>query len=269
MSHLHHTTRLAGRTALRAAVTQSGPANGVPIRAPWPAVMDAVTSAETGTIARMPIKVLVVDDHQMVAESIADALNLDARIEVVGVATSAAGGFECAVRLEPDIVVMDFNLGEDRSSGIDVIERIRVERPETQVIMITSSDSDDVLAQAIEAGCAGFVTKHRPIAEIADAIHTVNAGEAAISAAMLARLLPRLRTSTRTAAPKHTLSAREIEVLSALAAGQSVPQISERLFIGTKTVRNHIQRILMKMNVHSKLEAVSKGVREGIIDFPR
>ena len=210
------------------------------------------------------IRVLIVDDHQMVAESLAAAFQPEKDIELVGIA-GTAGEAKHLVEIErPDVVLMDYRLPDQ--DGAAATAAIKARRPETQVVMVTSADDEGVLLQCLEAGCSGFIQKERPVRELLDAVRAVHAGEALVSPPMLARLLPRLRPSHQKTAAE--LTARELDILRLLAEGLSNQVIAERLGITRNTVRNHVQNILAKLGAHSKLEAVATAVREGIIRYP-
>lgn len=213
--------------------------------------------------SRLPIRVLIVDDHTMVAEGMASILEDQPDLEVVGVAGSVADAHRLAVTEMPDVVVMDYRLPD--GDGAEAARRIRAERPEAQVVMVTASGHDTVLAAALEAGCAAFVTKDRAADQVADAVRAAYAGQATIPPDMLARLLPRLQPQSRQVG---ALTAREREVLQLLAEGLSNQEIAERLFLSMSTVRNHVQNVLRKLDAHSRLEAVTIAVRQGIVSYP-
>jgi DNA-binding NarL/FixJ family response regulator len=207
------------------------------------------------------IRVVIVDDHEMFAQGLEAILNADPGLEVVATAGTVDAG--CAsVRLHlPDVVLMDYELPD--GDGAEATERIKADAPKTQVVMVTSFDDESVLVRAIEAGCSGFITKHKAIQEVSSAVRAAHAGEALISPSMLARLLPRLRQKPRGVGAD--LTPREIEVLKLLADGVSNQQIAEKLVLSMHTVRNHVQNVITKLGAHSKLEAVATAVREGII----
>jgi len=208
-----------------------------------------------------PIRVVVVDDHEMFAQGLQAILGTDPGIDVVALSGTVEAGCAAVRMHSPDVVLMDFQLPD--GDGATATERIKAEVPETQVVMVTSFDDDTVLVRAIEAGCTGFITKHRAIQEVASAVRAAHNGEALISPSMLARLLPRLRRNPRGLGADMT--PREVEVLKLLAEGVSNQQIAERLVLSMHTVRNHVQNVITKLGAHSKLEAVATAVREGII----
>jgi two-component system, NarL family, response regulator DevR len=210
------------------------------------------------------IRVLVVDDHLMFAQAIVKALSDESDVEVLGIAGTAAEAKLAVDATPPDIVLMDYDLPD--GTGASTTEAIRATHPDTRVVMVTSFDDEQVLIDAIEAGCAGFVTKHKAIDEVVAAVRAAYAGEALISPSMLARLLPRLNRSYRGIGTD--LTPREKEVLDLVSQGLSNQAIAGRLVISTHTVRNHVQNMLTKLHAHSKLEAVANAVREGIIRYP-
>ncbi len=209
------------------------------------------------------IKVLIVDDHAMVVELLERVVAGEPDMEVVAIARTAEEARR-AMSMEPDVVVMDYQLPD--TDGATTTKALREVRPETKVVMLTGLSDDHVLVESIEAGCSGYVTKTNAVEELVHAVRAAHAGEAVISPAMLARLLPKLRPQ-----PARTgtdLTKREREVLSLLAEGLSNAAIAERLYVSLNTVRNHVQNILTKLQVHSKLEAVSTAVRRGLISYP-
>jgi len=131
-------------------------------------------------------------------------------------------------------------------------------------VMLTAYTNEAVLVAAIEAGCSGYITKHVGARIVAKGIRLAASGEALVTAAMLQQLLPRLSRTDR--GTGSDLTPREREVLELLADGASTQAIAERLYMSSNTVRNHVQKILTKLGVHSRLEAVSTAVREGVID---
>lgn len=150
--------------------------------------------------------------------------------------------------------------------GVELARQIKGRFPAIMVVMLTGSADDRVLLAAIEAGCSGFLTKDRAAAEVADAVRAAAQGEALISPAMLARLLPKLSRSHRSLGTD--LTERERGILTLLALGRTNRVIADELRLSVNTIRNYVQSILAKLGAHSKLEAVSTAVREGIIDYP-
>ena len=210
------------------------------------------------------IRVLVCDDHRVVAEGLAMVLGAQPDVEVVGVTGTVAEVRALATSLRPDVVLMDYALPD--GDGVAATAAIKAARPEVKVVMLTSFVDVEVLVAGIEAGCSGFVTKHKAADELTTAVPLAAQGEALVSPDMLARLLPRLRPSYHGVGSD--LTPREREVLDLLAQGESKEAIARRLFLSANTVRNHIQNVLGKLGAHSRLEAVATATREGLIPRP-
>jgi DNA-binding NarL/FixJ family response regulator len=214
--------------------------------------------------ASAAIRVLLVDDHRMFAESLARLLTDEGDIDVVGVATSGAAALSMAANLRPRVVLVDHQIPDQ--DGVSVAAELKHRDPETMVVMLTGSTDDRVLLAAIDAGCSGFLTKDRGAAEVAESIRVAAVGEALISPALLARLLPKLNRTRRTLGSD--LTQREIEILNLLVDATPNKAIAVELHLSLNTVRNYVQSILTKLGAHSKLEAVSTAVREGLVNYP-
>lgn len=206
------------------------------------------------------IDVLIVDDHTVLAESLAGALS-EHGFGQVRTAASAAASLTAVRERRPDVVLMDFRLPD--GDGTKAAASIKAEFPSIKVVMLTAEVHESIVIQAIEAGCSGYLLKNSRLDEVIGAVRSAHAGEALISPMMLARILPKLSSSRGRA--RFELSKREMEVLSLVAEGLSNQSIAESLVLSTNTVRNHVQRILSKLGVHSKLEAVAVATRQGLI----
>lgn len=210
------------------------------------------------------VGVLIVDDHRMFSESLARLLADEDGIDVLGVAGTGADAIDMVSRLHPNVVLMDYQLPDQ--DGVTVTMEVKRQNPKVMVVMLSGSTEDRVLLAAIDAGCSGFLTKDRAAAEVVHAVRAAAVGEALISPALLARLLPKLNRTQRCLG--EDLSDREREILGFLARGMTNKVIAAELFLSVNTIRNHVQSVLAKLGSHSKLEAVSTAVREGIIDYP-
>jgi two-component system response regulator DevR len=210
------------------------------------------------------IGVLIVDDHRMFGESLARLLGEEDGILVLGVATSGSAALQLADRTPPQVLLVDYQMPEQ--DGLAVAAEFKRRTPQVKVVMLTGSTEDRVLLAAIDLGCSGFLTKDRAAAEVADAVRAAAAGEAVISPALLARLLPRLNRNK--SAVGHDLTDREREILGLMASGRTNKSIASELHLSVNTVRNYVQAILTRLGAHSKLEAVSMAVREGVIEYP-
>lgn len=210
----------------------------------------------------MPIRILVVDDHRMVLQSLVRLLTEQDDMSVVATAGTAAEALAAARRERPDVVIMDYVLPD--TNGLEATALIRSELPETRVVLLTGDTAENVLLAAIDAECAGYVEKTNAFEELAVAVRAVHAGQAVLPAA---RLLSGLRR--RSAAPSTELTQRELDVLRLLAEGRSNKDIAQQLGLALNTIRNHVQSCLMKLGAHSKLEAVAVASRRSLLRVPR
>jgi DNA-binding NarL/FixJ family response regulator len=207
------------------------------------------------------VRVMVVDDHELFLEALVGLLDQEPDLEVVGTARTIEYALRLAQRHEPDVVLMDHLLPD--GEGTDAAARIVAMLPATKVVMVTQFADDNVFMAALDAGCAGYVTKDKSAKELLEAIRAVAEGEAAIPPGMLGRVLSRLRSVRQ--GPNVDLTPREREILRLMALGLQTGEIAVRLGLSLSTVRNHIQNVLVKLGAHSKLEAVATAVRSGIV----
>lgn len=209
------------------------------------------------------IKVLIVDDHAVVRESLAMALDREADIEVVSTAADATGALAAMKTVTADVAVVDYVL--DGLDGIGLASEMHKRVPEMKVLILTSADDDRVLVAAMEAGCAGFLTKGQPLDDVVHAVRTAASGEPVVTTGLLLRLLPQLQRRSQLRSTVTELTDRENEVLKLMAGGATNHVIAQELYLSLHTVRNHVQNVLRKLNAHSKLEAVAIAVKTGII----
>lgn len=212
----------------------------------------------------VPITVVIVDDHQMFAQSLARLLGDERDIDVVATVADPDDVLGVLGQHHPQVVLLDQQM--PGRTGVEVARQIKHAVPETMVVMLTGAAEDRVLLGAIDAGCSGFLTKDIVASEVVRAVRLAAAGEVLIPPALLARLLPQLNRAHRGIGAD--LSARELEVLELVATGAANKAIAAQLFLSVNTVRNHVQQILVKLGAHSKLEAVATAVREGIVSYP-
>ena len=208
------------------------------------------------------IDVLIVDDHRMFAETLATMMSIEG-MNVVGVATSGAEALDMLNDTRPRVVLVDYELPDMDGAAIARAMKARV--PGIQVVMVTGSADDRVMLAAVYAGCSGFLTKDRAVLDVVSAIRSAANGDSTLSSAMLARLIPEL---SRGRAVGTDLTVRELAILKLLARGSTNRAIAGDLHLSINTVRNYVQSILRKLGTHSKLEAVSTAVREGVIAYP-
>ncbi len=212
---------------------------------------------------------MVVDDHALFRRGLETVLAGEDDLELVGEASDGAEAVERAQELMPDVVLMDIRM--PRRSGIEATRQIKDLLPHCKILMLTISDEEADLYEAIRAGAAGYLLKDLPAEEVADAIRSVWGGQSRISPAMASKLLSEFASMTRQAArppvPGPRLTQRELEVLQLVAQGLGNREIARRLFISENTVKNHIRNILEKLQLHSRMEAVVYAVREKMIEI--
>ena len=217
-----------------------------------------------------PIRVLVVDDHALFRRGLQMVLEQEEDIEVVGEAGDGAEAVERAADAVPDIVLMDVRM--PKRGGIDACTAIKDAVPSAKIIMLTISDEEADLYDAIKAGASGYLLKEISIEEVAAAIRAVNEGQSLISPSMASKLLTEFasmikRTDDRQQVPTPRLTDREMEVLKLVAKGLNNRDIAKQLFISENTVKNHIRNILEKLQLHSRMEAVVYAVREKLLEI--
>lgn len=208
-----------------------------------------------------PIRVLLVDDHEMVAQGLALALER-AGIEVAGRADGLAAGVRQAVALRPDLVLLDFRLPD--GDAIEGLRLLTTQAPGLPVLVLSAVTDSAVAAETLRAGAAGYLTKDLPIGDLAAAVAAATRGETVIAPALVGGVVSRLRNPATRAGG--TLTEREREVLSLLVQGLGVDDIASRLVVSRNTVRKHVQSVLVKLGAHTQLEAVAIARREGIVD---
>lgn len=222
--------------------------------------------AEASGEGPTPTRVLVVDDHPMVAAGLIAVVSEEADLSIVGPAGSLREMRAIVATESVDVVLLDLQLPD--GDGIKGIGDVKQLAPSCQVVILTAHASDSALLQAIQAGCSGFLIKDAPIDQVVEAIRSAARGEVLVSPKMLARLLPKLRrqSSTGAAGAPFELTTREEEVLQLIGQGLTNALIAERLVVSVHTVRNHVQSLLSKLGAHSKLEALAIAMQAGLLD---
>jgi len=215
-----------------------------------------------GALSRT-IRVFIIDDHKMFTQAVAAALTEEPEMEVVGTVDTLTDARRELEKVEVDVILLDQRLPDGQ--GTHAAAELRAIRPGAKVVLVTAAMDPSVLNEALAAGCAGFVTKGDSIDALSAAVRAAASGATPVSPAMLNRLMSGDPNAANLTEP---LTPRETAVLLFLADGMSNEEISKRLFISIHTLRNHIQSIISKLGAHSKLEAVSIAIREGLITAP-
>jgi len=217
----------------------------------------------------MPIRVVVVDDHQLFRRGLVMLLGMEDGIEIVGEAGDGLAATELAAAAAPDVILMDIRM--PKRSGIEACLAIKAVTPIARIIMLTDSDEEVDLFDAVKNGASGYVLKNSSIDAVARSIRVVADGQSLISPSMATKLIDEFRQMSRSD-PQHgpttRLTGRELGVLDLVAQGLGNRQIAKRLFISEHTVKNHVRNILEKLQLHSRMEAVMYAVREKLIDMP-
>jgi two-component system NarL family response regulator len=226
------------------------------------------TGVEVGG-APEPIRVLVADDHVLFRRGLEMVLQAEGDIEVVGEAGDGLEALRRAEELLPDVVLMDVRM--PKQTGIEACLAIKEAVPSTRIVMLTISDEESDLFEAVRAGANGYLLKDIPGDEIAAGIRAVHTGHSLISPSMASKLLAEFAQISRREeeapnphAPK--LTAREVEVLRLVARGMGNRDIGQELYISENTVKNHVRNILEKLQLHTRMEAAMYAVRQNIID---
>jgi DNA-binding NarL/FixJ family response regulator len=209
-----------------------------------------------------PVRVVLVEDHDMVAEAIGLMLDQAAGIRVVGRSRSLASALADLERHQPDVVVLDRRLPD--GDGIEALAALAAVAPRARILVLTGEATAAVAARVAEAGGSGLVLKSARLRDLEAAVRQVAAGEVVFAPGLLPGVLDRLTGRVRRAGA--TLTAREWQTLLLLSEGASMAEITGRLGVARNTARNHIQRVLEKLGARSKLEAVAIARREGLLD---
>jgi DNA-binding NarL/FixJ family response regulator len=217
-----------------------------------------------------PIRVLVADDHALYRRGLEMVLSVEPGIEIVGEAGDGAEAIRRAEELLPDVVLMDIRM--PRRSGIEACTAIKDVAPSTRIVILTISDEESDLFEAVRAGANGYLLKDVPGEDIAEGIRAVVSGQSLISPSMASKLLAEfqsmiLRGEERQQLAGPRLTDRELQVLRLVARGMANRDIAAALFISENTVKNHVRNILEKLQLHSRMEAVAYAVREKLLDL--
>lgn len=212
----------------------------------------------------LPLKLMIADDHSLFREGLISLMNT--RPDLIQVMGEAGSGYEAirmAKYLKPDVILMDIYMPD--GNGLQAAQAIRQALPDTAIVILTSSETDQHLFEAVRIGAAGYLLKNLSANELFDLLIGIANGEAAITRAMASRLL-RSIANHRIDDGTTDLSEREIEILRLIARGANNPQIAEKLFISVNTVKTHIRNILAKLNLENRTQVAAYAIQKGLVN---
>lgn len=208
------------------------------------------------------IRVLLVDDHEMVRLGVSSYLSIQSDVEVVGEAENGEDGYEKAMTLRPDVILMDLVM--EVMDGIESTKKILKEWPEARILIVTSFIDDEKVYPAIEAGASGYLLKTSTAHEIANAIRKTYNGERVLEPEVTTKMMEQLSNRNRHVFHEE-LTNREQEILLLIAQGMSNQEIADELFITLKTVKTHVSNILAKLEVEDRTQAAIYAFKHGLI----
>jgi DNA-binding NarL/FixJ family response regulator len=218
-----------------------------------------------------PIRVLIVDDHALFRRGLEMVLSGEPGIEVIGEGGDGLEAVQKARDLTPDVILMDIRM--PRRGGIEACAAIKEAVPSAKIVMLTISDEEEDLFEALKAGATGYLLKEIAIDEVPQAVRAVHGGQSLISPSMASKLIAEFTALAKRSeerqqqVPAPRLTDREMEVLRLVARGLGNREIARELFISENTVKNHIRNILEKLQLHSRMEAVVYAVREKLLEI--
>jgi DNA-binding NarL/FixJ family response regulator len=215
------------------------------------------------------IRVLFVEDHQLLADALSAMLSREPDMEVVGIAGSVAEAKQMS-RERLDVVLMDYRLPD--GTGAEATRAIKARWPAARVVMVTALTDDETVLESIQAGADGYITKDRAAEDVVQAVRAAHAGETLLPRSVIVEIARRVAAARDRGDERQIvepLTPRELEVLRALTEGLSTPEICDQLIIAPNTLRTHVPTSVGKLRVHSKLEAVAFALRHRLVEPPR
>jgi two-component system, NarL family, nitrate/nitrite response regulator NarL len=228
-----------------------------------------VQGAAVVTAEPKQIRVLLVDDHQLLTGALSQMLALEADIDVVGIA-GTVNEAKMMARERLDVVLMDYRLPD--GTGAEATRSIKGRWPAARIVMLTALNDDETILESIQAGADGYLTKDRAVEDVVNAVRSAHAGETLLPRSVIMGIAQRVAAARDRGVERRQiepLTPRELEVLRALTEGLSTPEICDSLFIAPNTLRTHVQNIMGKLRVHSKLEAVAFALRHRLVEPPK
>lgn len=208
-----------------------------------------------------PIRVMLVDDHEMVRNGLGTFLLIHDDLELVGEAGDGEEALRLFASVQPDVILMDLKM--PRMDGVEATQALLARSPEARVIALTSFDDDQLVEQALEAGATGYLLKNVDADDLADAIRAAHRGKPTLGPEATEALL---RVSRRPPSLGHDLTEREREVLALMIDGMTNPKIAEALFVSPTTVKSHVSSILSKLGAATRTEAVSLALQHDVLE---
>ena len=205
----------------------------------------------------------MIDDHPVVRKGIRSLISNYDEVQVVGEANSAAEGLQMLADLQPDVVLLDIRLPDQL--GLDVLPQIKKADPSIKVLVLTSFDDEEYVTQALKAGAEGYILKNSTDDSLIHSIQAAYRGDRVLSSAVMDVVLNSLATEPQATAQMVALETDEVEILKLLAAGAANHEVSDSLFVSQTTLKRKIRKILEKMGVQSRVQAVAEAVRQGIV----
>jgi two-component system response regulator DegU len=211
----------------------------------------------------MAIKVMIVDDHNLVREGLKAVFSQGDEIEVVGEAGSGEQAIEMVDQVKPDVILMDISM--PGMNGIQATKAIRDKHPDSKIVILTMLDQEGYVYEAIKAGATGYMLKSTSSDELVNAIQTVNEGKALLHPDATAQLLKEFVSLAQNKAKDYGLSNREMEVLQLLSEGKTNKEIAKALWISEQTVKTHVAHIFDKLGTSDRTETVAQALRTGLV----
>lgn len=211
------------------------------------------------------IRIVIADDHRAFAEALAATMRMEDDLSVVAIVHDGEAAIEVTIDKEPDVVLMDLSMpGVD---GIVATRRIKEQHPETRIVILSANEEEHARARALDAGAEGYLSKERSVKDVTSSIRAVSKGESLVPPEEAKRIMTHLRKRrARDSAERERverLTPRETEILQGLADGLPTERLAAKLDISRNTLRTHVQNILFKLKVHSKVEALALAIRHG------
>ncbi|MCU1450558.1 MAG: two component transcriptional regulator, LuxR family [Acidimicrobiales bacterium] len=211
----------------------------------------------------MPIRVFLVDDHELVRLGLRDAVSAEDDLDVVGEASNAADAIVRIPEADPDVAVFDVRLGDAEKDGISVCRQVRAANPDIQCLMLTSYPGDEALFGSIMAGASGYLLKEIPVADLLAALRRVAVGESLIDPAMTTRVLERIRmpVAVDPIRERRPLTPQERNILQLIAEGKTNREIADDMGLAEKTVKYYVSNLLSKLGMHRRSQAAAYAAR--------